>query len=142
MTQSKNYLGFLKINYEDGDASTYNGIELLLGDDGVKKFSSGDPLIDWYEYCKYIYNGSAIEDNITSIIHSSSVDHWFMDTDEYIEKYIEYDENTGKYDFITTDTMNILSLDELRTKLRCVVAKDMKTFQDLKDYYEKKQKII
>ena len=36
MTQSKNYLGFLTINYEDGDASTYNGIELSLGDDGVK----------------------------------------------------------------------------------------------------------
>ena len=97
-------------------------------------------MIDWYEYCKYIYNGSAIEDNITSIVHSSSVGHWFMDTDEYIEKYIEYDENTGKYDFITTDTMNILSLNELRTKLKCVVAKDMKTFQDLIDYYEKNKK--
>lgn len=140
MTQSKNYLGFLTIVYEDGDASTYKGIKLSLGDGGVKNFNNGDPLIDWYDYCKYIYNGGANEDGVTSIAHSSSVDHWFMDTDEYIEKYIEYDENTGKYDFITTDTMNILSLDELRTKLRCVVAKDMKTFQDLKDYYEKNKK--
>jgi hypothetical protein len=60
--KNKNYVAFMSIDYEDGDASTYKGIELSLGDGGVKNFNNGDPLIDWYDYCKYIYNGGANED--------------------------------------------------------------------------------
>lgn len=128
---------FFSINYEDGDANSYKGLELTYGDK-VKLFNSGDPLIDWYDYCKFIYNGDAIKENIVSIGCSSSVDHWFMDTDEYVEKYLKYDEELGKYVFYTDDELNNMSFSELKSNQRCIISKDMKTFDELKEYYNKK----
>lgn len=134
----KNHVAFMTINYDDSDASTYKAIEISYGSK-VKYFRTGDPLIDWYDYCKFIYEGGAIEDGIGSIACSSSIDHWFMDSDEFIEKYLKLVDDTH-YEFMTSEDLDILSLSELNRKLKCVIHKDMKTFQELKDYYKLNKK--
>ena len=126
----------MTIDYEDGDASSYKGIKISF-EESVKLFNSGDPLIDWYDYCKYMYNGEALENNIDHIAHSSNVDHWFMDTDEYVEKYLKMIDDEH-YDFMTSEELDKLSISEMKRNLRCVVTKDMKSFQELKDYYKNK----
>lgn len=136
--KNKNHVAFMTIYYEDGNASNYNGIEISYGSKN-KIFNSGDPLIDWYDYCKFIYEGGALEDGIGSIGCSSSIDHWFMDTDEYIEKYLKLVDGTH-YEFMTKEDLDKLSISELKRKLRCVIHKDMKSFQELKDYYHLNKK--
>lgn len=137
--KNKNYVAFMSIDYEDGDASTFNGIEISYGSKN-KNFNSGDPLIDWYDYCKFIYEGSALDDGIGSIAHSSSVDHWFMDTDEYVEKFLKFVEEKHHYEFMTKDELSKLTLSDMKGKLRCVIHKDMKSFQELKNYYKTNKK--
>ena len=128
--------GFLTIVYDDSDASTYQSLIIMYGDKKEIKFNTGNPLIDWYDYCKFIFDGFAQDKGILSIGYSSSIDHWFMDTHVYLEKYLKLqDDNT--YEFMTNDEINSLSISDLYKHKRCVIHKDMKTFQELKDYYEK-----
>jgi hypothetical protein len=134
-------IAFFTVDYEDGDANSYKGLELTYGDK-VKLFNSGDPLIDWYDYCKFIYGGGAEKENIVAIGCSSSIDGWFMDTDEYIEKYIKYDEESGKYIFFTNDELDNMSFSELKSNQHCVISKDMTTFDELKEYYKNKTLIL
>jgi len=129
--------GFLTIDYDDSTQSSYKAIILKYGDKKEIRFDTGDPLIDWYDYCKFMFDGEASEKyNIGSVICSSSIDHWFMDGDEYVEKYISLKDD-GTYDFITDKELNLLSLSDLYHFKRCVIHKDMKSFQELKDYYKK-----
>ena len=128
---------FMTVNYEDGTPS-FESIKVSYGDK-VKLFDTGDPLIDWYNYCKFIYNGEAKEEGIISIICSSSYDHWFMDSEDYVEKYLKFVDNEC-YVFYTKDELNNMPIDEIRKHMKCVVHKDMKTFQELKDYYIKNKK--
>jgi len=127
--------GFLTIDYDDSDASTYKSITIMCGDKKEIKFNTGNPLIDWYDYCKFIFDGFVQNEGIFSIAHSSSIDHWFMDTDEYLEKYLKLQDD-GTYDFMTNDEINSLPMLDLYTYKKCVIHKDMKTFQELKDYYK------
>ena len=124
---------FMTINYEDGTPS-FESIKVSYGDK-VKLFDNGDPLIDWYNYCMFIYQGEAKKEGIFSIICSSSYDHWFMDTDDYVEKYLKFIDNEY-YDFYTNEELNNMSIDEISRHMKCVAHKDMKTFKDLQDYYK------
>lgn len=126
------YRGFMSVDYDDGDASSFRGLILQYGDN-TKNFNTGDPLLDWYDYKKFVYNGDAAKKGIFSIGHSSSVYHWFMDTDEYIEKYLKETE-TG-FEFINREDVNKLSFDQMDHSIKCVVSKDMKSFEELKQYY-------
>lgn len=107
--------------------------------DNTKNFNTGDPLVDWYDYKKFVYNGDAAKEGIFSIGHSSSVDHWFMDSDEYIEKYLNETE-TG-FEFINREDVNNLSFDQMDNSIKCVVSKDMKSFEELKQYYRLNKEI-
>lgn len=126
------YRGFMSVDYDDGDANSFRGITLEYGDH-VKNFNTGDPLIDWYDYKKFIYNGDAAKEGIFSIGHSSSVDHWFMDTDEYIEKYLK--ETDSGFEFIDREDTHKMSFHQMDHAIKCVVSKDMKSFEELKQYY-------
>lgn len=123
--------GFLDVIYEDGVSSSFKCLELTY-DDNVKLFNNGNPLIDWYEYCKFIYDK---DNNIYGVSESSSVGHWLSDEDgNYIEKYIKY--NGVEYIFITDEEIYNMSISELGKHMSCIISKDMKSFQDLKDYYK------
>lgn len=132
INEEMSYRGFLDIDYDDGDADTFRGIILTYGPH-TKNFNTGDPLIDWYDYKKFIYNGDAAKEGIFSIGHSSSVDHWFMDTDEYIEKYLKETE-TG-FEFISKEDIMLMSFSDMDHAIKCVISKDMNSFEDLKNYY-------
>lgn len=132
-------IGFLTVDYEDGDASTYKGLNINFNE-GKITFDSGDPLIDWYDYCSYVYNGEALKDGISSIAYSSNVDHWFMDSDEYVEKRLKYNKIDKKYDFVSRDELFNMSISDSNKLLKCVVKNNMKSFQELKDYYKQNKK--
>lgn len=138
METNKKYHGFLTVDYEDGDASTYKGLNLSLGDT-VKRFDTGDPLIDWYDYCKYVYDGDARKNDVGYISYSSNVDHWFMDSKKYVEKYLKYMDD--HYEFMTNEDIYNMSFSDLKEHIKCVVTKRMKSFNDLKVYYKKNMKI-
>ncbi len=123
---------FCSVNYNDG----CKGLESIQlenafdGDKVIKTFNTGDPLIDWYEYYRWIYNDGL--GKYIMINYSSSVDHWFMDNDEYKEQYFTMDDD-GVVHFV--DHSN-LSLNELNNTPKCVIKKGMTTFKELKDYYK------
>ena len=45
---------FLNVNYDDGDSKTFKGLTISLDDKKIE-FNTGNPLIDWYDYYKFIY---------------------------------------------------------------------------------------
>jgi len=135
--------GFLTVDYDDSLQSSYVALILYYGDKKEMRFDTGNPLIDWYDFCKIVFDGEEKEKyNISSVSFSSSVDHWFMDGDEYLEKYLKLNEN-NEYEFIPNNEFSDFSLSELQSYKRCVIHKDMKSFEELKKYYsEHKNKYI
>jgi hypothetical protein len=130
----KECLAFMTVKYEDG-LPTFDAIEVSY-DDKVKRFDTGDPLIDWYDYCKFVYQGEAKEEGIVSIGCSSSYDHWFMDSEDYVEKYLKLIDDEY-YDFYTSEELDSMSISEIRKHMKCVIRNDMKSFKELTDYYSK-----
>lgn len=128
--------GFLTVEYEDGLAESFKGLTLKVDDTKIE-FNTGNPLIDWYDYYKFVYNGEMAKLGIDYNNHSSSVDHWFMDTDDYCEKYIEFDEN-DEVRFVDTDLMSFPDLDQC---MKCVISNTMTSFADLKNYYNRYKKL-
>ena len=128
---------FLNVNYDDGDSKTFKGLTISLDDKKIE-FNTGNPLIDWYDYYKFIYQSDFFDKfNISYIGHLSSVDHWFMDTDDYYEKYIEFDEN-DEVRFVDTDLKSFPDLDKC---MKCVISNTMTSFVDLKNYYLRYKKL-
>lgn len=120
--------GFLTIKYDDND--NYKSLLLELSDKKNIEYSSGDPLIDWYEYKKFIYGN-----DILYTTHSSSIDDWFFDNDDYVERYLDDD-----FNFISYSKLSKLSIPELSKCLTVVCHKDMKNFEELKEYYKNNKK--
>ena len=110
--------GFLTVDYDNSKQLSYVALILYYGDKKEIRFDTGNPLIDWYEYCKFVFDGEASEKyNIGSIGCSSSIDHWFMDGDEYLEKYLKLNDN-NEYEFMTSDELYELSLSKLNSHKR------------------------
>lgn len=130
-----NKSGFLTVDYDDSNQSSYVALILYYGDKKEMRFDTGDPLIDWYDYCKFIFDGEASEKyGMSGVSCSSSVDHWFMDGDEYVEKYLKLDDN-DEYEFYSVEDLKNFSLSDLFKYKKCVASKYMTSFQDLKTYY-------
>ena len=128
---------FLTVDYDEVNASSYKGLILSL-DNGQKiQFNTGDPLIDWYDFGRFMYGGKAHELGIESCGCSSNVDHWFMDGDQFVEKY--FDPET--HDFIPAETLDRTPMHEWNEKwIKCVIRKDMINFKQLKEYYLQNKK--
>jgi len=75
--------GFLSVDFEEGDQSTYKGIDFLV-DKEKTRFDSGNITIDFINCIK------SVPDDIDGGIGcSSSWDHFFMDGDDFKFLYIE-----------------------------------------------------
>ena len=138
----KEFIGFLTVDYDDGHQNTFKGLEVILTpSDEEIHFNTGDPLVDWYDYYKFVYSGEASEKGIWRIGASSSIDHWFMDGNEYIEKYLKIKETKKdvKVSFYTSKELDKVSFDGLNHIPKCVINKKMKTFQELKKYVKSKK---
>lgn len=135
-TKKTDLTGILNIEYEDGIKSSYKYMEVVT-ENGNVFFNTGDPLIDWYDYSKFIYNGGATEHGIGKMGYSSSVSHWFIDDNDYLYKYLKYNEDDKIYDFYTDAEIFVTTFGEMKKMIKCTIHKDMKCFQDLIDYYKK-----
>ena len=131
------YRAFGTVEYDDGKAKSFKGIKITYGNK-TKKFNTGDPLIDWFDYHKFVYTGAASEEDIYSIGWSSSVDHWFMDTNDYFEKYLK--EVGEEFEFMSDEDMKFMSFQDMDKTQKCVIHKDMKSVKDLIEYYKKHKK--
>lgn len=123
--------GFLDVDYDDGEGHTFRGLHLRVGEE-TKHFNTGDPVVDFYDYYKFMYSGQAEDEGIFRVSHSSSVDHWFMDTDEYEQRQMT----------LIGDKLVILSEHvyvEGDDILTVVIHKDMKTFEEVKEYVNSKR---
>jgi hypothetical protein len=104
-------------------------LKIVLSKDGeeFKVFEHSDPLVVWFEYSKWLNT-----ENEYYIVWSSTKDHWFMDTDDYFEKY--FDPETGEF-------INWCEVEMYDVEARypsCVVNSEMKNFWDLKEYVKGK----
>lgn len=131
--------GFVSINYgedEDENPSSFKGVDLhlsLIDSNEPPKtafFKSDDPLIAWYECMKFIYI------NEVPCAFSSSVNHWLMDDDKYMQRY--FDPNTSE--FIETNADNIQNVQN--NYPFCIFSKKMKNFKELREYYTVNQQSI
>lgn len=82
--------GFLTAIYDEPKAdSTFKGFEVTIKEDGKKDkkvlFNTGDPIYDYYAYQRWMMNSK-----LSIIVHSSSIDHFFMDSKKYLERYVVF----------------------------------------------------
>lgn len=81
-------MAVVKINYEEGDQSTYRGVEILYGKslDEIKVFNTGDFVQDWYDHTKFIIH--ELMDTEYHISNSSTVDQFIISGDKYDPVYL------------------------------------------------------
>jgi len=82
-------MGFIRINYTEPDANTYESVEISYGRYSGKEekriFDTGNFVQDWYDMRKFMIQDMEEEPYTT---HSSSVDHFFMDGANYEPAYL------------------------------------------------------
>jgi len=119
-------LAHLSIEYDDGKQSTYECIAINV-DGEVKEFDTGDPIIDWINYCFWR------KDQDIVVMCSSCFDHWFMDGDDYFDLHFN-----KKYAPITKAEMFNMPNGEMMHLPHFIAKKPMKTVRDLEQYYFEK----
>lgn len=70
--------GFISIDYDEGDQSSYRSINVTFGK-RTKVFRSGNPVADWKVAAQFINQA-----NIYPVLFSSSCDNFVMDGDAYM----------------------------------------------------------
>lgn len=136
------YRGWLTVDYDEPNGNTFRGLNVEISEQStgnvVKniRFDTGDPVIDWYNYYKFIYGGEAFEQNIQHISGSSNTDHWFMDSEGYCEKILI--EDGDSYRFATDDEMLKMSISDIQKSPKVVTINELDTFEKVKTYYKSK----
>lgn len=135
-------MAFATIDYDEPKQSTFRAIEIsyLEGKkEVVKRFETGDPVYDYYDYMKWIVNlPKSFWKQNQFIVWSSSKDHFFMDGNKYSMKYV----NVKTSEFYTNAELDAMSLTELDGIARCITTDKFKTFQQVKDYYNKQTEAL
>ena len=79
-------LPFLRLEYDDADPATYEGISLLMLDDKKPElFNTGNPTVDYHTAMAVIYKrakDAGVDIDDVPIQGSSSIDHFVMDGGE------------------------------------------------------------
>lgn len=121
---------FVTIDYDEPKQKTYRGIEVCKRSDEeeiIKRFETGDFLVDWIDRLKWIGEDSG-EDEVI-ILNSSSVDHFIMDGRRYVERPIKC--SGENYEISNWDDYDFTAMMSSR----------MKSFKSLQAYYKKKKKV-
>lgn len=126
--------GFISVDYDEGDQSTYRGLDLSVRenekDKEEVKFNTGNITIDYIDMTKYID-----ENNIEYVVFSSSWDHIFMDGDEMTTLSVREDGT------IVTDAKELI-YDDSDIMYYPIYKKDnIDTFEDLRKYYKDYKKL-
>lgn len=133
--KKRRHRGWLDIDYNDSDQSTYHGMVLENMDTKEKiRFDTGDFIIDYLMYKLYIE--SSLTSTLRSISHSSGVDHFFMDGDRYKEHYIEFNETGEDARILKSDELNSMPMNDWNKYPSYAFLKTMKTFKELRNYWK------
>ena len=117
----------------DEDSLVWEGLQLTY-DDKKLLFNTGDPIVDWYQYYKFLYRESN-NLGLSSICHSSSIDHWYMDQNIYKERY--FDQDVDGMPFVSHKEILKLPLGkEDQLYFRIVATREMKSYYDVEKYYD------
>jgi len=134
-------MAFSTVNY-DGNANSFQGIEVSYTVNGIEEkseFNTGDPIIDYYDYQKWLHERTKeFWSENCRIGGSSSWDHFIMDSKKIYESHFDPETlefadwrkpfNEGNYDLYKKIT---------ETYPTVWHTKKMKNFLDVKKYYRK-----
>lgn len=128
---------FLTVNYEEPKADTaYKRLEVHINKEGEKekviKFASGNPIVDFYSYKKWL-NENYEKEGLMFVTCSSSVDHFYMDSKKYWEKVVVFNKEVTDGDIMTWQEAENLGYDTDELVKVCVT-EEFKTWKQLKDY--------
>lgn len=128
---------FLFLNYDELNPSDYRNLELHIPNFPNVYFDTGDILIDWLDYCLYIWDDDFYKKhNIKDISYSSTIDNFQMDT-KYFLNY--YDPETNL--FVEIDGNEEEDFYKVHDNYpHAFFTKRMKNFNDLIKYYHKHKK--
>lgn len=131
--------GFLSVVYTEGDQSTYKRLVLEdMENNRAMEFCTGDPVVDFYDYYKYLYSGGAKSDGYYIINHSSLIDHFFMDGTEVVERYFYVDDDDMAV-MVPNEEVIDMPMSKVDNLHRCVMYDWMVDFSDLNEYVKNKK---
>lgn len=136
---------FLTVDCVEGNPDkTFKGLVLKVRDGSNDKektidFKSNDPIISFFNFKKWLITNTEKE-KIEYVTCSSSIDHFYMDSKKYIERYVILDEKIDYTDGEITTWKDAEkkghNLDEL---IRVCVTNKFKTWKQLKEYVKKSE---
>lgn len=130
---------FLTANYLEPKAdTTFKGLELYVKGEKEKrhKFNTGDPIVDFYNYKKWMAI-NAEKEGIFVITHSSSIDHFYMDSKKYVERVVVFNKDYSDGELLHWQDAQKRGLD-IDKLITCCVTSKMKTWKELKEYVKSK----
>jgi len=74
MTTHKFLQAFYSIDYDEGDISTYRGIDVKFDNEVSQRYEEGNLIVDWYEMQR-----DFIAFGLVNVVASDSVDRFFID---------------------------------------------------------------
>lgn len=130
-------IGFLTVNYDEPNAdSSFRGLTLEIGNEKIE-FNSKDPIVDFFEYNKWLANNS---DKVFMVTYSSSIDHFYMDSEKYYEKYVVFNKNYSEGNILSYKKLQELRLSHKTDELIKVCVDDsISTWSELKNYVNSKK---
>ncbi len=121
---------FATVVYDEGTGENYQCIELHVQTTGVEdqviRFDSGDPVVDYQDLFMCIIQTGGW------VTWSSSYDHYLMDQDEYLERYVNV--NVEGQPFFTREEIRAPEF-EHKSKFKIFAHKDHKNFHEIKQHY-------
>ena len=119
---------FATIHYDDSTQDSYECIEITDRTTGEKrKFEVGCPVIDHVNYMMWL---SEQDDVGMGVVWSSSYDHFLMDGDYYVERYVGYRGSDNPDDWVFVDWKTEPYEFSVLTK------SEFTTFQEHRAYYK------
>lgn len=121
-----NKKGFLSVDCDEGDQSSYRSFNLQVGKKTIK-FDTGDPVVDWIDYRRYI------DKHRLFIVRSSTIYNWYMDDNNYYELY--HDPVQGCT--VSNETLLRRGMGYFEQILGFVAKKEMNSLKEILEYYKK-----
>ncbi len=94
------------------------------------QFNTGDPVKDFYNYQKWMIENA---DQLDYVTHSSSVDHFYMDSKKYFESKVIFNDDYSNGEFVTWFEAQKRGYN-IETLASACVTKDIKDWTALKQY--------
>lgn len=138
--------GFFSARYDEPKAdTTFKMFQLTIrnhsskGKEKIIRFNTGDPIVDYWNYFKWMAENMEKE-KVIHCSHSSSVDHFFMDSKKYHQKVVVFNKEytDGEIMWWYEAEKKGIHDDDL---VKVCVTDEFKTWSQLKEYIKSKIKV-